>query len=298
MSRKPSHKRSRELAESLGDPFVPYFEEWTGGSRKWRVKRVDGKKIEFLSDRINFSGRHYRMNFKQLMDLHLELLEVPVEKDSVRDFVEKWGLFAKPKNIHGKDLTLDVWRVAALELRIACEISSSITRGSYRQMRSYLDISEQAVTQKEAREGVKGRALVQIRDPETGTKFGRLSHLVSRSDQIGSCGRETLYRMIDRRLSMMVKTRVAWSLRDMKPRIEFHTEEVLGAAWVALYNSVHFGGLAHCAQCKKLMRKGGPGIRRDRLFCSDLCRSKSHREAKKKAENKEKAKKRAKKKTA
>ena len=77
-----------------------------------------------------------------------------------------------------------------------------------------------------------------------------------------------------------------------------YTPEVMGLAWVALLNSVQFGGLGHCEQCKRLMRKGGPGIRKDRRFCGGPCRSKWHRAAKKKAGAKGTSKKRARKKTA
>ncbi len=298
MARKPSHKRSQGVVDSFDQPFVPRFSVMRGRRFKWSEQQYKGKTVEALKkiNTIVDPKTLERIDFEQLKDFHLKVVELPIDKDSVREFAREWGLLVTEK-VESRPLTLDYWAELTAELRAACEISAALRKPGNKRLLECFELSPAKPNATNVALGYEVGAKADVLDPRTGKrlqqKFSR--KVAARPDQVRRCGRELLNVMMDSWIRETVVPRVAWDRRDLAPRIEMNTSEVIGLAWVALLNSVQFGGLGHCEQCKKLMRKGGPSVRKDRRFCGSPCRSKWHRAANKKAEGKEKAKKRSKK---
>ena len=110
MSREPSHKRSPGVVDSFDRPFVPRSSVMRGRKFEWSQQEYKGKKVEVLTKINNIVDPNTRevIDFEQLKDFHLKVVELPMDKGSVRDFAHEWGLLVTPL-LRKHTLTLEYW---------------------------------------------------------------------------------------------------------------------------------------------------------------------------------------------
>ena len=128
MARKPSHKRSQGVVDSFDQPFVPRFSVMRGRRFKWSEQQYKGKTVEVLEKKSTTVDpyKYEEIDFEHLKDFHLKVVDLPMDKDSVREFAREWGLLVTPKPDSRPPLTLDYWAELTAELLAACEISAAL----------------------------------------------------------------------------------------------------------------------------------------------------------------------------
>lgn len=256
------------------------------------IKAADAPdKGEFLTDDVPLGGRWESVRYAPLerdTGLFRTFVSTPPTKEGIQTFASRYGPLGGdltvhiilPNNKSGNGETLSAWREEIIAMRQAVALWDMVHNNDEQSLKKHVQWREGGVHYDSHPHLPEMESLpddMHIRswiahetDPDLLERFHR--------GDVVHPALHYLQGVVNQRLAGRVSPRLLWDRHQIRLGLYLYPGSLIGALWLQFAQAISGEkDYRECAQCRKWLEVSPNVARKNKLFCSNACRSQAYR---------------------